>query len=102
MKTRKLHTVPLPTQAIKILEEIKPISFNYEYVFIGRNLSDMTINKCLKIAGYKDKQTGHGFRHLLSTELNNKGYNHDWIEKQLAHGDTDKIRGTYNHASYLD
>lgn len=83
MKTRKLHTVPLPTQAIKILEEIKPISLNYKYVFIGRNLkkpfSDMAINKCLKMAWYKDKQTGQGFRHLLSTELN--GYNHDWIEK---------------------
>ena len=62
----------------------------------------MTINKCLKMAGYEGKQTGHGFRHLLSTELNNRGYNHDWIEKQLAHGDTDKIRGTYNHATYLD
>ncbi|AZS50628.1 DUF4102 domain-containing protein [Entomomonas moraniae] len=105
-KTRKPHTVPLPNQALKILEEIKPVSFHYEYVFIGRDLkkpfSDMTINKCLKMAGYKDKQTGHGFRHLLSTELNSRGYNHDWIEKQLAHGDTDKIRGTYNHASYLD
>lgn len=105
-KTRKKHVVPLVRQSINVLKDIKPISSRYDFIFIGRDLikpfSDMTINKCLKMAGYKDKQTGHGFRHLLSTELNNRGYNHDWIEKQLAHGDTDKIRGTYNHATYLD
>ena len=48
------------------------------------------------------RQTGHGFRHLLSTELNGRGYNKDWIERQLAHGDNDEIRATYNHAAYLE
>lgn len=52
--------------------------------------------------GYEGRQTGHGFRHLLSTELNNRGYNRDWIERQLAHGDENEIRDTYNHAHYLD
>lgn len=48
-------------------------------------MSENTINKALADAGYKGKQTGHGFRHLLSTELNGRGYNRDWIERQLAH-----------------
>lgn len=52
--------------------------------------------------GLRGRQTGHGFRHLLSTELNSRGYNRDWIERQLAHGDKDEIRGTYNHATYLE
>lgn len=39
---------------------------------------------------------------LLSTELNGRGYNKDWIVRQLAHGDTDEIRGTYNHAAYVE
>ena len=44
----------------------------------------------------------HGFRHPISTALNDKGYEADWIERQLAHGDPDKIRGTYNKAAYLE
>jgi len=76
-------------------------------VFAGRvdpkrPMSENTINKCLADLGYKDRQTGHGFRHMLSTELNGRGYNKDWIERQLAHGDNDEIRATYNHAHYLD
>ena len=65
-------------------------------------MSENTINKALRLMGYKDRQTGHGFRHLLSTELNGRGYNRDWIERQLAHGDSDEIRDTYNHANYLE
>ena len=51
---------------------------------------------------HEGRQTGHGFRHLLSTSLNSRGYNRDWIERQLAHGDQDSIRDTYNHAHYLE
>ncbi|MFU1922220.1 integrase, partial [Klebsiella pneumoniae] len=50
----------------------------------------------------KGRQTGRGSRPLLSTELNSRGYNRDWIERQLAHGDDNEIRDTYNHASYLE
>jgi hypothetical protein len=39
---------------------------------------------------------------LISTELNGQGYNKDWVECQLAHGDENSIRGTYNHATYLN
>ena len=56
----------------------------------------------IKRIGYRHRQTMHGFRHLISTALNEKGYETDWIERQLAHGDPDKIRGTYNKAAYLE
>ena len=45
--------------------------------------------------------TGHGFRSLASTILNEQGYSPDVIERQLAHEDSDKIRSAYNRAEYL-
>ncbi|MGH8173269.1 MAG: tyrosine-type recombinase/integrase, partial [Rhodanobacteraceae bacterium] len=55
-----------------------------------------------KRIGYRGKQTMRDFRHLVSTALNDMGYEADWVERQLAHGDPDKIRGTYNKAQYLE
>lgn len=107
MKMRRPHLVPLPKQAVAILRELHALTGTYELVFAGRvdrnrPMSENTVNKFFADIGYKDRQTGHGFRHLLSTELNGHGYNKDWIERQLAHGDKDEIRATYNHAHYLD
>ncbi|HIB4786841.1 TPA: integrase, partial [Klebsiella pneumoniae] len=31
-----------------------------------------------------------------------EGFNTAWIETQLAHVDKNSIRGTYNHAKYLE
>jgi len=45
--------------------------------------------------------TVHGFRSIASTLLNERGYNKDWIERQLAHGERDGVRGAYNYAEYL-
>jgi integrase len=106
MKARRPHIVPLPRQAVAILRQLYEITGRYSLVFAGANperpMSENTINKALRLAGYEGRQTGHGFRHLLSTELNGRGYNKDWIERQLAHGDSDEIRGTYNHAAYVE
>lgn len=107
MKMRRPHLVPLPKQAVAVLRELQPLTGHFDLVFAGRNdpkrpMSENTINKCLADMGYKGRQTGHGFRHMLSTELNGRGYNKDWIERQLAHGDSDEIRATYNHAHYLE
>ncbi|TRO23093.1 DUF4102 domain-containing protein [Ectopseudomonas mendocina] len=107
MKARRPHVVPLPRQAVAILRQLHETTGSYALLFPGqqdstRPMSENTINKALRLLGYEGRQTGHGFRHLLSTELNGRGYNRDWIERQLAHGDTDEIRDTYNHATYLE
>lgn len=106
MKARRPHIVPLPRQAVAILRQLHEITGRYALVFAGANperpMSENTANKALRLMGYEGRQTGHGFRHLLSTELNGRGYNKDWIERQLAHGDSDEIRGTYNHAAYVE
>ena len=107
MKARRAHVVPLPRQAVTILRQLQEISGGYPLLFPGqqkadRPMSENTINKALRLMGYEGRQTGHGFRHLLSTELNGRNYNKDWIERQLAHGSDDEIRDTYNHATYME
>jgi integrase len=107
MKRGYKHVVPLPRQAVEMLRALHPARSSFDYVFIGRNdpckpISDGAANVLLKRMGYDGRQTVHGFRHLISTALNEHGYNSDWIERQLAHGDPDKIRAIYNKAMYLE
>lgn len=107
MKARRPHLVPLSKQAIELLRSVYAISGNYGLMFPGRNdvtrpMSDMAMNQLIKRCGYGEKLTGHGFRHMMSTILHEKGYNSAWIELQLAHVDRNTIRGTYNRAQYLE
>ena len=106
MKMRRSHLVPLSTQALDLLNELKMMTGNYRYVFPGRNdpnkpMSEASINQVIKRIGYGGKVTGHGFRHTMSTILHDQNYNSAWIEIQLAHIDKNYIRGTYNHANYI-
>ena len=55
----------------------------------------------LRRMGYKKRMTGHGFRSLASTILHENNFPSDWIERQLAHEDEDKIRSAYNRAEHL-
>ena len=107
MKMRRPHLVPLSPQALKLLNELKMMTGSYRYVFPGRNdpnkpMSEASINQVIKRIGYGGRTTGHGFRHTLSTILHEQGYESSWIEMQLAHVDKNSIRGTYNHAQYLE
>lgn len=107
MKMRRPHIVPLPRQAVTIFRELRIITGHLSLLFPSRDdrekpMSENTINTAFSRIGYKGRQTGHGFRHLLSTALNEKGHNRDWIERQLSHGDSDEIRGIYNHAEYIE
>lgn len=106
MKMRRLHLVPLPHQAITLLEALKNRSRGGEYVFPGerrldRPMSENSILFLLHRIGYKGRLTGHGFRGIASTWANEHGYPSDHIEAQLAHGSDDAVRGAYNHAQYL-
>lgn len=107
MKMRRPHVVPLSSQVKSLLEEIHQLTGRGKFVFPGRNdagkpMSEASINQVIKRIGYDGKATGHGFRHTMSTILHEQGYNTAWIETQLAHVDKNSIRGTYNHAQYLD
>lgn len=106
MKKRRPHLVPLSPQVLEILDKLKVISGNYSLLFPGCNdarkpISDASINKVIAKIGYKGRLTGHGFRHMMSTILHEKGFDSAWIELQLAHVDKNSIRGIYNHALYI-
>jgi integrase len=106
-KTDFHHIVPLSTQAVAILEAIKPLTGYGVYVFPssrgdGRPMSDNTIRTALKTLGYdSDVMTAHGFRTTASTLLNEQGWSPDAIERQLAHAPRDQVRAAYNRAQYL-
>lgn len=98
--------VPLPTQAVAILKELHLVTGSGRYLFPGvrsrkRPISDMTINAALRRLGYdRDTLTGHGFRHMASTLLNELGFKAEAIERQLSHKEPG-VRGIYNKAEYL-
>ena len=107
MKMKAPHIVPLASQALCIIESLHEVTGNHKYLFPGqrgidRPMSDAAVNAALRYLGYSgDVITGHGFRAMASTILNEKGYNRDWIERQLAHSERDGIRAAYNYAEYL-
>ena len=106
MKMRRPHLVPLARQTLAILKELKTITGDTPYLFYSaasksKHISNGTILMALRRMGYQNEMTGHGFRSLASTILNEKGYAPDVIERQLAHEDEDKIRSAYNRAEYL-
>lgn len=107
MKMRRVHIVPLSSQAVAILRELRERTGQGTYLFPSirtdvRPISDATMLNALRRMGYqKDEMSVHGFRSIASTLLNELGYNRDWIERQLAHGERDDVRAAYNHAEYL-
>ncbi|KGA65840.1 tyrosine-type recombinase/integrase [Yersinia pseudotuberculosis] len=107
MKMKRPHIVPLSEQVVELFQSLKPITGMYPLVFIGRNdrtkpISKESVNQVIELLGYKGRLTGHGFRHTMSTILHEQGFNSAWIETQLAHVDKNAIRGTYNHAHYVE
>ncbi len=106
MKMKEPHIVPLSRQAITILKVLKPVHEQWRYVFPNQHkpagcMSENTILYGLYRMGYHSKATGHGFRATASTVLNEHGFPPDVIERQLAHGERNKVRAAYNHAQYL-
>ena len=64
-------------------------------------MSENTMINALNALGYKGRHVPHGFRKTASTNLNEQGWDYRWIEKQLAHEDSNSVRRAYNSAEYL-
>jgi integrase len=106
MKMRTEHLVPLSPQALGILHRLRELNGDCRYVFTGINpakhMSNNTILYALYRLGFHSRMTGHGFRSVASTVLNESGhFSPDAIERQLAHCERNKVRGAYNRAEYL-
>ncbi|MBC9031822.1 tyrosine-type recombinase/integrase [Sphingomonas sp. JC676] len=108
-KMRRAHSVPLSTQALAIVRSIEHDAEYSQYLFpsrtsVDRPMSENTINAALRRLGYsQDKMTGHGFRAMAATLLNEMGLWHaDAIERQLAHCDANAVRRAYTRGEYWD
>ena len=114
MKMRSEHLIPLSTQALRVIEEVKPITGQYELLFPSErnrndSISDNTMRRAMLRMGYDGKTAGkshatpHGFRANASSVLNEQGFNPDAIERQLSHTERNGVRAAYiHHAHYLE
>ena len=105
MKMRNEHLVPLAPQAVKIVKELLALAGESEHLFPALTaagvMSENTMIYALYRMGYHSRATVHGFRGTASTILNEKGFNRDWIERQLAHVEQNEVRSAYNAAQWL-
>ena len=108
MKMNIGHIVPLSKQVIKMLEDLEPLTGQYELLFPGERkvtqpMSENTLLFALYRMGYKGKATPHGFRATASSILNEQNFNSDAIERQLSHTERNKVKGAYNYnAEFMD
>lgn len=107
IKMRKEHKVPLPSQAIDLLNQLKDLNGYSSYLFPSRSSknkpkSNTVFIEALKRLGYGDKQNPHGFRHVASTILNNQFSNKPQVvEACLAHT-KNGVKGTYDKATHFE
>ena len=107
MKMEREHIVPLSSQLLQILQELKPLTGSQKWLFPSsrndsRPMSDNTVRIALRTMGYSNEDiVPHGFRAMASTILHDNEFPHEHIEMQLAHAPKDKISAAYNRAKYL-
>ena len=108
-KTRTEHIVPLATQALEILEELKPLTGRGRYLFPSqrsglRPMSNNTVLSAFRRMGIgKEEMSGHGFRAMARTILDEElGFRPEIIEQQLAHRVKDPLGRAYNRTTHLD
>jgi len=107
MKADAPHIVPLSSQAMNALIELKKVSGKSRYLFphlsrLDAPMGASTLNCAFERIGYGGRFTPHGLRATASTILNEQGFRVDVIERQLAHAERNAVRAAYNHADYLD
>jgi integrase len=106
MKMGREHVVPLSSQALVVLKEVRRFTQGDKYIFHQLNnpnkpMSENTMLYAMYRMGYHSRATVHGLRATMSTLLNEKGHNPDVIEHLLSHQDSNKVRAAYNRAEYL-
>ncbi|MFY0173774.1 tyrosine-type recombinase/integrase [Klebsiella pneumoniae] len=114
-KMKRKHFVPLCKQAMKILKEIRQLTYEEGQddglIFTGcydsfKPMSENTINKALRNMGYDTKQDicGHGFRTLACSALIESGlWSEDAVELQMSHKESNSVRAAYTHkAKHLE
>ena len=106
MKKRKAHVIPLPRQAVELLRNMQGVTGQHAHLFPNRNnrtkpMTVATMRQALRYLGWSGRYSPHATRTTGSTRLNEIGYPADWMERQLAHTETNSARRSYNQADYL-
>lgn len=110
MKMRESHLVPLSTQAVALIEEMRPHSGHLEHVFPGardpkRAMSNAAINAALRRLGIdtQEELTGHGFRAMARTILRERlGFDSEWVESQLSHKKQGALGSAYDRTTFIE
>ncbi len=108
MKMSVDHIVPLSSQVLAMLKQTYRVNGDGAFVFPSitnpnKSISPESLRAGLRRLGIdKDTLTTHGLRHMASTQLHEQGFKSDVIERQLSHGERNKVKAVYNHAEYLD
>ena len=105
MKMNDPHLVPLSRQACAALRDLHKRTGGQKYLFPSRSREGFMCNNTMLYGlyrlGFRGRTTTHGFRRTFSTEANEHGWKEDWVERQLAHDERDRVRAAYNAAQYL-
>jgi integrase len=107
MKRRIEFAIPLPVQAIDLLNELKYYSGESKFLFPSRSSDDKPKSEtvfimALRRLGYESRQSPHGFRHIASSNWN-KRYSSipQVVEAALAHL-KQGVKGKYDKEAHLD
>ena len=111
MKMRQAHLVPLPRQAVALLQKMHSFSGRGSFVFpstssrgTGKTVSTMALIQALRRMGYNAENDNrfvtHGFRGMFSsTAYNALGASTLAVELQLAHTEGDEVKAAYHKTS---
>jgi len=108
MKNKIEFHVPLSSQSVKILEEMKKFSGPNGFVFPQvrypqKAMSNNTLLYFSNRLGYAGRNTIHGFRKVASTSLHESSlWSYEVVEKQMSHLVGTKVSRAYNRAEHLD
>jgi len=109
MKSGKEHVVPLTAPLNELLESIRKIYGDEEFVFPsprsrgGAYLNPYSINQHFIRMGYKSVLRAHGIRSIpLTAGQEVLSFSADVIQRQMAHAIGDKVRQAYDRSQFLD
>jgi integrase len=109
MKARRPHALPLSSQVVVLFTELRALTGPRGFAFPAlhtsrRPMSENTLNAAFRRMGFdKDEVSAHGLRATASTLLNESGlWNPDAIERALAHGESNAVRGAYHRGQHWD
>jgi integrase len=106
-RTDGAFIVPLSTQALAVIAELRTLTGDRSYLFPNHHdpLGHMSANAmgfALNRMGYQNRQVPHGARGLFSTASNESGkWDADTIELCIAHRVGSAVRQAYNSAQRL-